>query len=137
MFSVNFDGSLQQSCAVTSVSTEPTGVSFDPATCRLYVSDDDANKVYVVDQANPTVKLAEFSTDTFGSTRTSDITMAPDGNLFILDQATRTIYQTTTDGTLVAGTPLTSKQKRPETLADDRSDEQTTEVKSLMRRSYD
>src|SRR3546814_8032353 len=54
---------------------------------RLYVSDDDANKVYVVDQANPTVKLAEFSTDTFGSTRTSDITMAPDGNLFILDQA--------------------------------------------------
>src|SRR3546814_4560734 len=77
------------------------------------VSDDDANKVYVVDQANPTVKLAEFSTDTFGSTRTSDITMAPDGNLFILDQATRTIYQTTTDGTLVAGTPLPSKLKRP------------------------
>src|SRR3546814_3579707 len=83
MFSVNFDGSLQQSYAFTSVSTEPTGVAFDPATGRLYVSDDDANKVYVVDQANPTVKLAEFSTDTFGSTRTSDITMAPDGNLFI------------------------------------------------------
>src|SRR3546814_1601344 len=94
MFSVNFDGSLQQSYAFTSVSTEPTGVAFDPATGRLYVSDDDANKVYVVDQANPTVKLAEFSTDTFGSTRTSDITLAPDGNLFILDQATRTIYQT-------------------------------------------
>src|SRR3546814_14541708 len=103
MFSVNFDGSLQQSYAFTSVSTEPTGVAFDPATGRLYVSDDDANKVYVVDQANPTVKLAEFSTDTFGSTRTSDITMAPDGNLFIPDQATRTISQTTTDGTLENG----------------------------------
>src|SRR3546814_12041241 len=45
--------------------------------------------------------------------------MAPDGNLFILDQATRTIYQTTTDGTLVAGTPLPSKLKRPEALAYD------------------
>src|SRR3546814_1867380 len=40
MFSVNFDGSLQQSYAFTSVSTEPTGVAFDPATGRLYVSDD-------------------------------------------------------------------------------------------------
>src|SRR3546814_9788221 len=106
------------------------------------VSDDDANKVYVVDQANPTVKLAEFSTDTFGSTRTSDITMAPDGNLFILDQATRTIYQTTTDGTLVAGTPLPSKLKRPEALAYDsendvfRSEEHTSELQSLMRISY-
>src|SRR3546814_16191001 len=47
MFSVNFDGSLQQSYAFTSVSTEPTGVAFDPATGRLYVSDDDANQVYV------------------------------------------------------------------------------------------
>src|SRR3546814_9610279 len=118
MFSVNFDGSLQQSYAFTSVSTEPTGVAFDPATGRLYVSDDDANKVYVVDQANPTVKLAEFSTDTFGSTRTSDITMAPDGNLFILDQATRTIYQTTTDGTLV------------------RSEEHTYELQSLKHIQY-
>src|SRR3546814_3126296 len=45
--------------------------------------------------------------------------MAPDGNLFILDQATRTIYQTTPDGTLVAGTPLSSKLKRPEALAYD------------------
>src|SRR3546814_21054018 len=45
--------------------------------------------------------------------------MAPDGNLFILDQATRTTYQTTTDGTLVAGTPLPSKLKRPEALAYD------------------
>jgi DNA-binding beta-propeller fold protein YncE len=119
MFSVNFDGSLQESYAFTSVSTEPTGVAFDPATGRIYVSDDDANKIYVVDQANPTVKLAEFSTETFGSLRTSDITLAPDGNLFILDQATRTIYQTTADGTLIAGTPLPSNLKRPEALAYD------------------
>src|SRR3546814_18886693 len=29
MFSVNFDGSLQQSYAFTSVSTDPTGVAFE------------------------------------------------------------------------------------------------------------
>jgi DNA-binding beta-propeller fold protein YncE len=119
MFSVNFDGSLQQAYSFASVSTEPTGVAFDPATGYLYVSDDDSNKIYVVDQADPTVKVAEFGTAAFGSTRTSDITMGPDGTLFILDQATRTIYQTTSDGTLIAGTPLPGKLKRPEALAYD------------------
>src|SRR3546814_12221912 len=112
MCSVNFDGSLQQSYAFTSVSTEPTGVAFDPATGRLYVSDDDANSVYVVDQANPTVKLAEFSTDTFGSTRTSDITMAPHANLIILEPATRTNSPRPPDGTLAAGTPSPSTPHR-------------------------
>lgn len=119
LFLVNFDGSLDQAYSFRSVSAEPTGVAFDSASGRIYVSDDDSNKVYVVDQADPTVKLAEFSTTTFGSSRTSDITMAPDGNLFVLDQATRTIYQTTPDGTLIAGTPLPSNLKRPEALAYD------------------
>src|SRR3546814_10258304 len=106
--SVNFDGSLQQAYGLASVSKEPTGVAFDPATGRLYVSDDDKSMIYVVDQAAPTVKIAEFSTSTFGSNRTSDIAMGPDGTLFILDQGTRTI----------------------------RSEEHTSELQSLMRISY-
>lgn len=119
LFALTFGGGLQQSYNFSSVSTEPTGVAFDPTTGRLYVSDDDSNRIYVVDQADPTVKIAEFATGPIGSTRTSDITMGPDGNLFILDQATRTIYQTTTDGILVSGTPLPANLKRPEALAYD------------------
>src|SRR3546814_7926872 len=107
LMSVNFDGSLQQAYGLASVSKEPTGVAFDPATGRLYVSDDDKSMIYVVDQAAPTVKIAAFSTSTFGSNRTSDIDMGQDGTLFILDQGTRT-----------------------------RSEEHTSDLQSLMRISY-
>src|SRR3546814_2431889 len=44
LFALTFGGGLQQSYNFSSVSTEPTGVAFDPTTGRLYVSDDDSNR---------------------------------------------------------------------------------------------
>src|SRR3546814_15603962 len=52
MFSVNFDGSLQQSYAFNSVSTEPTGVAFAPPTGPLCVSAAAANTADLVAQRN-------------------------------------------------------------------------------------
>ncbi|MGE5767843.1 MAG: Calx-beta domain-containing protein, partial [Bacteroidota bacterium] len=119
LFALNLDGTLRQAYSFGSVSREPTGVAFDASTGRLFVTDDDLNTVFEVAQSNPTVAVDQFSTDPLGSNRTSDITMGPDGTLFVLDQSTRTIYQTAADGELLAGVPLPSKLKRPEALAYD------------------
>lgn len=123
LFSLNLDGSVQQSYSFTTVSSEPTGIAFDPTSGRIYVSDDNANKVYVADRADPTVKVAEFDTSAFGSERTSDLALGPDGTLFVLDQSTRTIYQTSDDGEVIAGIPLPSTLKRPEALVYDSDDD--------------
>jgi hypothetical protein len=57
------DGTLIQSYSLLNFTTEPTGLTFDPSTGRLYISDDDLFRVFWVDPANPTVKLGQ-STDT-------------------------------------------------------------------------
>src|SRR3546814_2349574 len=75
--------------------------------------------------------LAEFSTLPFGCTDPEDIAVDPlSGNLFIIGELTRTIYETTQAGELVSSIALPDKLKRP------RSEEHTSELQSLMRTSY-
>lgn len=119
MFAISTDGTLQDSYTLTTVTEEPTGVAFNPVTGTLFVTDDDAGMVYEVDRNDPTVVLSSFSAATFGGADLEDILVAPDGTLYILDQANRTIWHTTTDGTLLSATALPSFLKRPEALAYD------------------
>src|SRR5689334_13932892 len=54
--------------SLTSFTHEPTGLAYVASTDLLYISDDDADRIYWVDPDNPQVKLGEFKTSLSGST---------------------------------------------------------------------
>jgi hypothetical protein len=66
LFALNTDGTLKPNGVISllGVTTEPTGLAFDPGSGRMAISDDDKRKIFWVDPANPTVKLGEFATNT-------------------------------------------------------------------------
>ena len=64
---------------LTGFTIEPTGLAYapstdpnDPSKDRLYISDDDADRIYWVDPDNPQVKLGEFRTALSGQTDAED-----------------------------------------------------------------
>src|SRR3546814_168493 len=120
MFALDTEGSFLQGFSLTGFSEEATGVAYwrDPSTSEesLFITDDEEQAVCRVSLDNPGIKLAEFSTLPFGCTDPEDIAVDPlSGNLFILGELTRTIYETTQAGELV------------------RSAEHTSELQTLMR----
>jgi Ca2+-binding RTX toxin-like protein len=76
---------------------------------RLFITDDNTKRVYEVDAENPGVVLRSFSTTTFGCQDPEDISINPvNGNLFILSENDRRIYEVTQAGALVATIQLPS-----------------------------
>ncbi len=119
MFSIGADGEVDQSYALTTVTKEPTGIAFNSVTGTLFVTDDDTGMVYEVDRADPTHLLSSFSAASFGATAIEDISAADDGSLYVLDRTSRTIFHTTTDGSVLSTVALPSTLKRPDALAYD------------------
>jgi hypothetical protein len=79
------DGTLIQSYSLLNFTDEPTGLTFDSGTGRLYISDDDLFKIFWVDPTNPTAKLGE-SADTrlVNIVDPEDVAVNPsNGHLFI------------------------------------------------------
>ena len=86
MWALNLDGTLKPNGAISlyGYTTEPTGVAFDPATGKMYITDDDTFKVYVTNVANPSVKLASFATKPLGGDDPEDVSFNPvNGHLYI------------------------------------------------------
>jgi hypothetical protein len=124
MFALDTQGNPLEGFAMSALSKEITGVAYwqDPATGAesLFLTDDDKQAVFQVGLDNPTIKLAEFSTLSFGCTDPEDIAVDPtSGNLFIIGELTRTIYETTQAGELVSTIALPETLKRPEAVAYD------------------
>ncbi len=108
LFKVQLDGSnpvpysLWQSGPI--VTKEPTGLAYDANLNRLYISDDDARKVFWVDPTNPTVKLGEFTAPA-AATDVEDISLnRTTGNLYIVNGTPHTIVESTTSGVQVGPT---------------------------------
>ena len=107
---------------LTGFTIEPTGLAYAPSTDLLYISDDDADRIYWVDPDNPQVKLGEFRTGS--STDAEDVAYdrfdgdvsGGDGHLYIANGAYHNIKEFTTTGTLVRTIPLPSVIKDPEAL---------------------
>ena len=89
---------------------EPTGVAVyvtPTGAQHLFITDDNAQKIFEVDAANPTVALRSFSTTKFGAVDPEDISINPNnGNLFVMSENDHTIYEITQAGTLVTKTVL-------------------------------
>ena len=86
MWALNLDGTLKPNGAISlyGYTTEPTGVAFDPATGKMYITDDDTFNVYVTNVANPSVKLASFATKPLGGDDPEDVSFNPiNGHLYI------------------------------------------------------
>ena len=112
MFRLNGQAELQSGISLTGFTREPTGIAvWVNATGgqRLFITDDNTKRVYEVDAENPGVVLRSFSTTTFGCQDPEDISINPaNGNLFILSENDRRIYEVTQAGMLVATVQLPS-----------------------------
>jgi hypothetical protein len=123
MWALNLDGTLKPNGATSlySYTTEPTGIAFDPASGKLYITDDDVFKVNVTNVANPSVKLTSFATKPLGGDDPEDISFNPvNGHLYIAngaDIAHPMIIEIDSSGTQVIRTiPLPAVIKDPEAV---------------------
>jgi Ca2+-binding RTX toxin-like protein len=125
LFVLNTSGAFDHSVSLTSFTSEPTGLAYDPLDGHLFISDDVAHKVFEVDPNNPGTLISSFSTLDFGANDTEDIGFDPvTGHLLVVEgeQGTlhpRTIFEVTTTGTVVGSVPLPASIGDPESIVYD------------------
>jgi DNA-binding beta-propeller fold protein YncE len=126
MWALNLDGTLKPNGAISlyGYTTEPSGIAFDPATGKMYITDDDKFNVYVTNVANPSVKLAQFATKPLGGDDPEEVAFNPvNGHLYIAngsDIAHPKIIETDSSGTqVIRNIPLPAVIKDPEAIVYD------------------
>jgi len=126
MWALNLDGTLKPNGAISlyGYTTEPTGIAFDPATGKMYITDDDIFTVSVTNAANPSVKLAQFATKPLGGDDPEEVAFNPiNGHLYIAngsDIAHPKIIEIDSSGTQVfRNIPLPTVIKDPEAVVYD------------------
>jgi len=101
LFLATRSGSLTGTMSTVSFSDEPTGIDVDPATGRLFISDDTGTRsVYVLDPGpdgdymTADDSLGAVRTATFGSLDPEGVAFATDGSgvLYIADGVNREVY---------------------------------------------
>jgi DNA-binding beta-propeller fold protein YncE len=99
LFELTRTGRLVQSGTTVAYSHEPTGISFNPNTGTLFISDDDKREISVVlpglDRRYGTADdaVTSFSTSSFGSRDPEDVVFDPDsGHLFVADGIGGEVY---------------------------------------------
>jgi len=123
MWALNLDGTLKPNGATSlySYTTEPTGVAFDPATGKMYISDDDTFNIYVTNVANPSVELSQFATKPLGGDDPEEVAFNPvNGHLYIAngaDIAHPKIIEIDSSGTqVIRNIPVPAVIKDPEAV---------------------
>lgn len=120
LFATRLDGTFVASYSMRSFTREPTGLAYNPFNGQLYVTDDDADKIIIVNPADPTTKVGEINLKPYGITDAEDPVIDPvTGHIFLLDGLTRTFVELTSTGGLVQKTVLSTVIKDPEALAYD------------------
>lgn len=119
LWAVRRDGTFVGSYAMA-FTKEATGLAYNPDNGFLYITDDDADKVFWVDPSNPTVKVGEFSVRPLGITDAEDPGYDPvTHHLFVLDGVTERLFELTLTGQLVQTIQLPGVLKEAEGLAYD------------------
>ena len=92
LFEATLGGSLLGTLTTTSFSNEPTGVGYDPSTRRLFVSDDDEGRIWIVKPGSDGVYnteddvLTNFRTSSFGIVDPEDVVFDSwRGHLVVID----------------------------------------------------
>ena len=98
LWKIHRDGTLDDTANIRSF-TRPTGLRFDPATGRLFISDDSARKIFIVSGTDGKYGTSDdvrtsFSTTAFGNTDPVDVAFATaTGELFTADGLGAEIYR--------------------------------------------
>ncbi len=101
VFVLDPSGELRERHSTLAYSDEPTGIVFVPERGTYFLSDDDARRVFEVDEAFALV--SSFSTAAFGCVDPEDVTFAPDrGTLYLVDGHEGRIFEVTPGGGLVS-----------------------------------
>lgn len=120
LFATRLDGTFVASYSMRSFTREPTGLAYNPFNGQLYVTDDDSDKIFIVNPADPTTKVGEINLKPYGITDAEDPVIDPvTGHIFMLDGLTRTFVELTSTGGLIQKTVLSTVIKDPEALAYD------------------
>ena len=101
LFEVTLSGSLNSTGSTVSYSEEPTGLDFNPANGHLFVSDDDEDKIFIIDPgvdgnygSADDILVSSFSTRDFGSFDPEGVAFASTLNaLFIADGVNAEFYR--------------------------------------------
>lgn len=100
LWRIERDGDLSDTGNLRSFTKEPTGLGFDPATGRLFISDDSAKKVFIVlpgsdgRYGTSDDTHTSFSTSAFGNTDPEDVAFSTStGELFTADGLADEIYR--------------------------------------------
>lgn len=120
LFVTTLDGTHVASYSLRGFTREPTGIAYNPINGLLYISDDDNRRIYIVDPAKPTVLLNSINLSPLGLTDPEDPKIDPvTGHIYMLDGASRKLYELTVTGALVSSVTLPQAIKDAEALAYD------------------
>jgi DNA-binding beta-propeller fold protein YncE len=118
LWAIRPDGTSVGAYSLRSFTREPTGLAYNPQNGFLYITDDDKQKVFWVDPANPALKVGEFSVSALGITDAEDPKFDPlTGNIYLLDGLARTLFELTPTGGFVRSLTLPSVITDAEGLA--------------------
>ncbi len=98
LYEVSLSGSLSRTLTTLPFSDEPTGVTVDPVSGKLFFSDDDWQRVWMLNPGNdglyntPDDTVTYFSTSAFGSHDPEDITFDSRGHLLVIDGTAAEVY---------------------------------------------
>ena len=100
LYEITRSGNLTNLFGTTAYSREPTGITFNPATNRFFISDDNDREITEVNAQYQEIR--EFDTTSFGSGDPEGVAYAANlGHLFIADGIDNEVYRVTPNGNLV------------------------------------
>ena len=120
LFATRLDGTFVASYSMRAFTKEPTGLAYNPLNGLLYISDDDADRIFIVNPNNPGVLVNSINLKPLGITDAEDPKIDPvTGHIYMLDGVTRRFFELTETGALVHSTVLPALIKDAEALAYD------------------
>jgi len=100
VFEVDAAGTLVRTGSTTSFSNEPTGIAYDPGTRRFFISDDDTERIYLLDPGADGLpftvddSVTSFRVDPVGSQDPEDVAFDSwRGALFWVDGLNNEVYR--------------------------------------------
>ncbi len=106
IFELKLDGTLVEKGNTLSFTPEPTGIAYNPVNKHLYITDDDAKKIYDISPGSDGIYLnsddvvTSFSVTTFGASDPEGIAYG-NGELYVSDGLNHKIYRISLSGSLV------------------------------------
>ncbi len=120
LFATRLDGTYVDAFSLISYSDEPTGVAYNPFNSLLYITDDDANKIFITDPNDPTVLLGQIDVGALDIKDAEDPVIDPaTGHIFLLNGSSRELIELSATGDLIERTVLPSEIEDAEGLAYD------------------